>query len=320
MVKIRHTGAGSRRYRAPKIEIDFPDPTICILQPKKMSFIQNLSVFIPRIHREDANEEFIKRVFYEQEIACVRRIDFLKCRDSGGNRKGNTYYQAKLYFHYWFKNQIAYNIQQRVLNPDNSGARVIYADPWYWMILKTINPMTELELCVNERLEYLSARSKKTKAIQYDMQTQLDVFTEQIASLQTDVDRLKEQAKTKIPQNTHIRFCYFEEPSAEETVNVSMIKNLMTEETANECAEAVLQEEEPTTPEWNDYYDQLDAAKEDSDDYEKLYPTWNVQLQTQQSKEAYCEGCELWDQGLGGENQVGHTCNEPTNEFEILNL
>lgn len=318
MVKIRHTGVGGQSPR-PKIEIDFPDPTICILQAteKKMSFIQNLSVFIPRIHREDANEAFIKRVFYEQEIACVRRIDFLKCRDSGGNRKGNTYYQAKLYFHYWFKNQIAYNIQQRVLNPDNSGARVIYADPWYWMILKTINPMTEMELCVNERLEYLSARSKKAKAIQYDMQTQLAVFTEQMASLQTDVDRLKEQAKTKIPQNTHIRFCYFEEPSAEETMNVSTIKNVLTEETATECAEAVLQE--PTTPEWNDYYDQLDTAKEDSDDYEKLYPTWNVQLQTQ-PKEAYCEGCELWDQGLGGENQVGHTCNEPTNEFEILNL
>ena len=115
-----------------------------------MSFIKNLSVFITRIHREDANVDYIKRIFYEQEIAYVRRIDFIKRHD------GNVpYYQAKIYFHYWFKNQVAYNLQQRILAPGNYGGRVVYADPWYWIVLKNNNPMTEMELCVNERLEKL---------------------------------------------------------------------------------------------------------------------------------------------------------------------
>ena len=212
-----------------------------------MSFIQNLSVFIPRIHREDANETFIKRVFYDQEIACVRRIDFLKCRDSVSSG-GKVYYQAKLYFHFWFKNQIAYNVQRRILKADNYGARVIYADPWYWIVLKNINPMTEKELCVNERLEYLEKTvSKQSKELHY--------VTEQMASLQTDVEQLKEQAKTKIPQNTHIRFCY-----------------------AKESVQA------PTTPEW---YEQ--DEQDEQDDYEKLFPTWNLQLKQRQNEDNLLE-------------------------------
>ena len=102
----------------------------CTLQTNKhkskMSFIQNLSVYIPRIHRDDANSEFIARMFYEQEIASVRRIDFNKCHDKGtgaGADAGRVYYQAKIYFHFWFKNQIAYNIQRRIV--DGTHARVV---------------------------------------------------------------------------------------------------------------------------------------------------------------------------------------------------
>ena len=274
-----------------------------------MSFIQNLSVFITRIHREDANEEFIKRTFYDQEIACVRRIDFLKCRDSTSSANGKVYYQAKIYFHYWFKNQIAYNVQRRILNPNNSGARIIYADPWYWIVLKNINPMTEMELCINERLEYLEkTMTRRMKRTQND----LGSISEQMATLQSDVERLKEQAKTKIPQNTHIRFCYVDdaEPmTAEATANqcAEATANQCAEATANQCVEKVLKEmtlQEPALYEWNDYYDQIEQDQEDSDDYEQLYrPTWTLhRKERKEQKKDYCE-----------ENQLGHN-----DEFEMI--
>jgi hypothetical protein len=283
-----------------------------------MSFIQNLSVFITRIHREDANEEFIKRTFYDQEIACVRRIDFLKCRDSrASSASSKVYYQAKIYFHYWFKNQIAYNVQRRILNPNNSGARIIYTDPWYWIVLKNINPMTEMELCINERLEYLEkTMTRRMKRTQND----LGSISEQMATLQSDVERLKEQAKTKIPQNTHIRFCYADAEAtatkatanqcAETTANqcAEATANQCAEATANQCVEKVLKEmtlQEPALYEWNDYYDQIEQDQEDSDDYEQLYrPTWTLHRKERKEREKdYCE-----------ESQLGHT-NE---EFEMI--
>jgi len=256
-----------------------------------MSFIQNLSVFITRIHRDDANEDYIKGVFYEQEIAHVRRIDFTKRRDKGGG--GHVYYQAKVYFHYWFKNQIAYNLQQRILTPGNYGGRVVYADPWYWIVLKNTNPMTEMELCVNERLEEMEKNMKRVKR--------------QVSELQTDVATLKEKEKAHKP-NTHIKYYYFEEPAVSKTVNVAeknhftvnvaemkqfidlaraadadaasaayeIISDTEAEQTATACAEAVL-DERSTTPEWEE-------------------------------QARVCYGCSLLAAGTGGENQLQHEC------------
>ena len=243
-----------------------------------MSFIQNLSVFITRIHRDDANEDYIKRVFYDQEIAHVRRIDFTKRRDKGSD--GHVYYQAKVYFHYWFKNQIAYNLQQRILTPGNYGGRVVYADPWYWIVLKNTNPMTEMELCVNERLEEMEKKMKRVKR--------------QVSELQTDVATLKEKEKAHKP-NTHIKYYYFEEPAVSKTVNVAEMKQFIdlartaddaaayeiisdteAEQTATACAEAVL-DERSTTPEWEE-------------------------------QARVCYGCSLLAAGTGGENQLQHEC------------
>jgi hypothetical protein len=244
----------------------------------KMSFIKNLPVFITRIHRDDANEDYIKSVFYEQEIAHVRRVDFTKRRDKSDG--GHVYYQAKVYFHYWFKNQIAYNLQQRILTPGNYGGRVVYADPWYWIVLKNNNPMTEMELCVNERLEEMEKNMKRVKR--------------QVSELQTDVTTLKEKEKAH-KSNTHIKYYYFEEPAVSANVNVAQMKRLAcdapagdtaaayeiisdteAEQTATVCAEAVL-EERSTTPEWEE-------------------------------QARVCYGCSLLAAGSGGENQLQHEC------------
>ena len=285
-----------------------------------MSFIKNLSVYIPRIHREDANEQFIKQIFYDQEIAYVRRIDFIKKRDK--KYGGHHYYQAKIYFHYWFKNQTAYNVQQRILNTNNVGARVMYNDPWYWVVLKNANPMTEMELCVNERLEYLEKTMTRQHKKLPTIQEEVASLSEQVASLQSDVEFLKEQARIKIPQNTHIRFCYPEHDAvanayAEAVANSEAVANAHAEAVANSCAEAVLKEE-ASTPEWDQYYNQVQQDEEDTGDYERAYPTWNRTLLKTVNKENYCEGCELLQNGTGGENQLQHTCMEEANGYEVI--
>ena len=201
-----------------------------------MAFIKNLSVFIPRIHAEDANEEFIKHVFFSQEIASVRRVDLIKRM-----AKGKVYYNAKIHFHYWFKNQIAYNIQQRMLLSETSGARIIYDDPWYWIVLKNKKPMTENELCINERLEhiekYMSNEAKKTKKVKKQIKhlsAQLDEQNQFLESLHREMYLIVQQNEKN------------NEDEAEATANQCAEHVLQgdAEELANECAEFVLEEED----------------------------------------------------------------------------
>ena len=296
-----------------------------------MSFINNLSVFITRIHRDDANEEFISKMFYEQEIASVRRIDFIKRYDKGtGKGTGRVYYQANIYFHFWFKNQIAYNIQRRIL--DGTHARIVYEDPWYWILLENKKPMTEMELMINERLDALAANAKRTNRQVTRMSQQL---SELETTLQTTVEHVEKLKKQEIKPNTHTKFIYFEEPA----VNIVQIKSLCgaeatatkcaeqvlaeadaeteAEETATKCAEQVLAEVETVTAsEWDDYYNEVDRYYNEQIEHESTFSTWNCLPKN--LRERKCDGCYLLDQGLGGENQQGHLCLESSDDYEFM--
>jgi hypothetical protein len=265
-----------------------------------MSFIKNLSVYIPRIHEEDANEDFIKHIFFSQEIASVRRIDFMKC-----TAKGKVYYNAKIHFHFWFKNQIAYNIQQRVLSSGTSGARIVYEDPWYWIVLKNKNHMSENELCINERLEYIekymteiSKKNKKAKKHIKQLSTQISEQTEQLKMLDQELYQQNYTYRTCVKKNLQEILQEILEEVYEEQCH----------DTSQACADYVLQE----TPE--KVYDEVcrDTSRgcveyvlkeePESDTYlDYSYPNMNEQK---------CEGCVLLELGLGGENQLGHSCLE----------
>jgi hypothetical protein len=40
-----------------------------------------------------------------------------------------------VHFEYWYNSSVARNFQERVLNP-NKEARIVYEDPWYWIVLE----------------------------------------------------------------------------------------------------------------------------------------------------------------------------------------
>jgi len=183
--------------------------------------------------------------------------------------------------------------------------------------LKNNNPMTEMELCVNERLEELEKNMYKS----------MKQMTHDIADLQTDVATLKEKEKAHKP-NTHIRFCYFEEPARSESVNVAEMKRLTggagavsyahvdddaaayemisedeAEQTAVACVENVLQERS-STPEWAEFCygcSLLDAGTGGENQLEHTCQGYGHD---------YCEGCELLAKGIGGFNQESHSCLE----------
>lgn len=94
------------------------------------SAIKNISVYIPHVYT-NYDKEFIINVFKNLDIGQVKYVDFvLKF-----GKDGKEYYAAYIHFENWFENETALNFQERVINP-NKEARLIYEDPWYWIVLE----------------------------------------------------------------------------------------------------------------------------------------------------------------------------------------
>jgi hypothetical protein len=94
------------------------------------SAIKNISLYIPHVYT-NYDKEFIINVFKNLDIGQVKYVDFvLKF-----GKDGKEYYAAYVHFENWFETETAVNFQERVLNP-NKEARLIYEDPWYWIVLE----------------------------------------------------------------------------------------------------------------------------------------------------------------------------------------
>jgi hypothetical protein len=89
-----------------------------------------LSLFIPRVFA-NIGEDRIKRVFDSCGLGLVDRVDFVSKMDA----KGQVYNSAYIHFKYWYNTASASNFVERVRNP-NQEARVVYDDPWYWIVLE----------------------------------------------------------------------------------------------------------------------------------------------------------------------------------------
>jgi len=94
-----------------------------------MSSINNISLYIPHVFA-NISKEFIAETFEKLRIGKVINIDFVS--KLGKDAPYNTAY---VHFEYWYENTAAYNFQERVLNPEKE-ARLIYDEPWYWIVLE----------------------------------------------------------------------------------------------------------------------------------------------------------------------------------------
>jgi hypothetical protein len=95
------------------------------------SQINNISLYIPHVFA-NYSKEFMVEIFEKLCIGKVNHIDFISKQ---GKNNQNVYNAAYIHFDYWFNNQIALNFQKRVLNSEKE-ARLVYEDPWYWIVLE----------------------------------------------------------------------------------------------------------------------------------------------------------------------------------------
>ena len=94
------------------------------------SIMQNLSLFIPYVFA-NITQERIARVFENNHLGIVDHVDFIHKTD----KNGKAYNAVYVHFSRWFNNSVAENFQERVLSSDKE-ARVVYDDPWYWIVLQ----------------------------------------------------------------------------------------------------------------------------------------------------------------------------------------
>lgn len=127
-----------------------------------------MSLYIPRVFKNITKEHMV-RVFNTLRIGSVKRIDFIS-----KTNKNNVYNEAYIHFNYWHNNTANINLQEKIRNPEKE-ARIVYDDPWFWLILENIGVKEHsLDYCdveVNQELMeddvYVDSSSESMLETQY---------------------------------------------------------------------------------------------------------------------------------------------------------
>jgi hypothetical protein len=61
---------------------------------------------------------------------------------------GTTYNSAYIHFEYWYDTVVSASFQERVRNPDKE-ARLVYDEPWYWIVLENRGSKGARKLRIN---------------------------------------------------------------------------------------------------------------------------------------------------------------------------
>ena len=90
----------------------------------------NMSLYIPRVFA-NISEEKIRSTFDKLGLGVVDRVDIV----SKMGQHGEVYNSVYVHFDYWYSNAAAFNFQERLKNPAKQ-TRVVYDDPWFWIVLE----------------------------------------------------------------------------------------------------------------------------------------------------------------------------------------
>lgn len=86
------------------------------------------SIYIPRIHRNQMHEAYVKRVLECQHIAIVSRVDFVEYEHPDAN-----FCFAVVHILFWIPGVISKHFRERIQS--QREARIVFSDPSYWVVL-----------------------------------------------------------------------------------------------------------------------------------------------------------------------------------------
>lgn len=151
------------------------------------SIMQNLSLFIPYVFA-NITEERVARVFENNHLGIVDHVDFVRKTD----KNGKPYHAVYIHFSHWFNNSTVENFQERVMNPDKE-ARVVYDDPWFWIVLQNTGAKVKAEETEFVSSDYAAILEKKLAETEKRLEELEESSWQRIAELEERVLVLEQE-------------------------------------------------------------------------------------------------------------------------------
>ena len=136
-----------------------------------------MSLYIPRVF-ENIDEEKIIKTFESLLLGKVNHVDFVTKMD-----KKSVYKSAYVHFDYWFKNVAADNLQDKIRK--NKEARIVYDDPWFWVVLENSAKKYDLTKAPRQRIDLSGLKEYKKDKIEesiYDSEYEAELMNQDILS------------------------------------------------------------------------------------------------------------------------------------------
>ena len=147
-----------------------------------MSSTQPLSIYIPRVF-PNITKARIAAIFQKLDLGEVRQVDLVPRT----NQDGEPYNMAFIHMRSWSDSVSSTNFQEKVLDPERE-ARVVYDDPWYWIVLENRNPKSDAQLIVEQRLEVLEEAVAHLRMRCDALEGENDFYREQLGEYMMEDD------------------------------------------------------------------------------------------------------------------------------------
>ena len=143
---------------------------------------QPLSIYIPRVF-PNITKARIAAIFQSLDLGEVRQVDLVPRT----NQAGESYNMAFIHMRSWCESAASTNFQEKVLDAERE-ARVVYDDPWYWIVLENRNPKSDAQLIVEQRLEVLEEAVAHLRMRCDGLETENDFYREALGEYLMDDD------------------------------------------------------------------------------------------------------------------------------------
>ena len=127
---------------------------IFTMSTQRQMFRPQMSLYIPSVTSK-TTEEQIKHVFKVLDLGVVSRVDFVE-KDNGNS-------MAFVHFEYWLLNNSSYHLQERI--QIEGQAKIVYNDPYYWIVMENANPRTQAEIQLENRIHGLEERVRYLETV-----------------------------------------------------------------------------------------------------------------------------------------------------------
>lgn len=162
--------------------------------------VSNISLYIPRIFTNITKEQ-IMRIFDLLDIGWVNHIDIISKMTSDGK----FYNSAYIHFDYWYSNISNENMQEKLNN--NIECRVVYDDPWYWLVLKNKGvkkdysvPRPKINLTSLKEVIPVKEKTKEVIPVKETLKTKVEMFLPRPVTL-TRTNKKKPKVLTQTRMN-----------------------------------------------------------------------------------------------------------------------